>query len=146
MGLTSEQEALLKELGMLDVVKKKVEKHRAKVLPPAKHNKIPAKPYNLRFNHHCRLCGAEWKEDIRMVPSHDDPSILVASEPIEDEEFVPDHMEDRFPRSCIFCRERLKKLTPDQLATAAMTLSNRITDSKKAQPRAFVDIEDYYID
>lgn len=135
MELTKDQEALLKELGMLDVVKSKMKK--SKVLPPAKHNKIPAKEYNLRYIHHCRLCGAEWREDIRMSRSENDVSVLVASAPLDDEPFVPDLCEDKYPRTCCFCSVRLADVPAEKLIKATMVLSNRIVDSAHSKSLLF---------
>lgn len=121
--------ALLKELG-IDINKKapkepKAEKEKPVIKP--KH-KIPAKEYNLRLIHECRLCGSVWNEDIRMARADLDESILIASEPGEC--FEPDKIENRFPRTCYFCREKLQHLNKDTLIKAAMSLSNRVENAE----------------
>lgn len=133
--MTSEERAralaLLSELGIkLDVAGK-----MKKVASPRPHNlprgKVPAKEYNLRIAHSCRLCGSEWDENIRMVRADLDPTILVAAEPEEDNlTFAPDKTEKRFPRSCMFCRSKLHDFPTDTLIKALMALSNRVEDAE----------------
>lgn len=122
--------ALLRELGIdLNAPKVKAAPKEQKEKPAIKpRHKIPAKEYNLRLVHECRLCGSVWNEDIRMVRADLDDSILVATEP--EECFEPDKIENRFPRTCYFCREKLQHLNKDTLIKAAMSLSNRVENAE----------------
>jgi len=114
-GLSPEDLDILQALGIEITIKRPRSSKPRKACP---------EPYNLLIRYQCRLCGAVQQEAWEMRPNGRGDALEGTLVPLEG--FRPDKVKEEHRSHCVQCRERLLRLSKEELVDKLLTIVREV--------------------